>query len=54
MTYEEHDLVDLEVTVRNAKYWYIKARNAQRPSTALWNEYARLLHTLRLRKREMK
>lgn len=51
---EEHDLFVLEATVEAAKTRYVRERDAHRPATALWNEYARLLHTLRLRKREMK
>jgi hypothetical protein len=53
MTYEEYDLAKLEAAVADAKMRYIKARNARLPSASLWNEYARLLHTLRLRKRIM-
>ena len=49
------DLDELEEMVDRLKARYIKARNARQPSsTALWNEYARLLHFLRLRKRRMK
>ena len=54
IAFEEWDLAKLEAAVLDAKYWYIKARDAHQPSVPLWNEYARLLHTLRLRKREMK
>ena len=50
---EEHDLFVLEAAVKAAKVRYVQARNARQPSTAMWNEYARLLHMLRLRKREM-
>ena len=53
MTYEEWDLEELKAAVIDAKMRYIKMRNAHRPATALWNEYARLLHTMRLRRRSL-
>lgn len=46
-------LEHLEWAVEKFKARYIKARDARQPSAVLWNEYARLLHRLRLRKREM-
>ncbi len=51
--YEEHDLAELEAAVAEAKALYIREKDARRPSDHLWNEYARLLHTLRLRQRSM-
>ncbi len=48
------DLDELEEMVDRLKARYTKARDARQPSAALWNEYARLLHYLRLRKRRMK
>ena len=53
MTYEEYDLTELENAVAYTKARYIEARNARRPSTALWNEYARLLNAYRLRRRSL-
>lgn len=50
---EEHDLAKLEAAVADAKAIYTKERDARRPADHLWNEYARLLHALRLRKRSM-
>ena len=55
MTYEHLlDLDELEEMVARIKARYICERDAHRPATNIWNEYARLLHALRLRKREMK
>lgn len=41
----------LEEVVEVARVRYVLARDARQPSAHLWNEYARKLHTLRLRKR---
>jgi hypothetical protein len=54
MTLEEHDLLALEEEVEKAKMRYLHARSMRQPSAIQWNDYARLLYTLRLRKREMK
>lgn len=48
------DLDELEEMVDRLKARYVLARNARQPATVQWNEYARLLHFLRLRKRRMK
>ncbi len=53
MTYEEWDLTELWHAVSNAKCAYIRARNARKPSVALWNDYARLLNAYRLRRRSL-
>jgi hypothetical protein len=54
MTLEEHDLLALEAAVEEAKMCYLHARSMRQPSTTQWNDYARLLHLLRLRRREMR
>lgn len=46
-------LEQMEWAVEEARMRYIKAYDARYPCTALWNEYARLLHALRLRQREI-
>lgn len=53
MTYEEWDLTKLWNAVTYTKYAYIRARDARQPSAKLWNEYARMLHIYRLRRRSL-
>jgi hypothetical protein len=54
MTYEEWDLTELWNAVVYTKHAYIRARNAREPSTTLWNEYAKMLHAYRLRRRSLR
>lgn len=56
MTYEHLlDLDELEEMVARIKARYIEVRDAHLPSAPMWwNEYARVLYVLRLRKRSMK
>jgi len=52
---EDERLLALRLKVVEAiKAVYIRERNARRPSTVLWNEYARSLHEYWLLKRSMK
>jgi len=52
MTYEHLlDLDELEEMIARFRAQYIRVRNARLPSAPMWNEYARLLHVQRLRKR---
>lgn len=53
LPYSEWDIRDLEASVERIRAMYIQERDARRPSAHLWNEYARKLHALRLRKRSM-
>lgn len=52
--YSEWDIRDLEASLARIKAMYIEERNARRPTHRLWNEYSRLLHAVRLHKRNTK
>ena len=53
VTHEEYDLGELEIAVVTARVEYMRAtdRRDWTSASTLFNKYARLLHTLRLHKR---
>jgi hypothetical protein len=53
MLKEETRVAGAHLRVEVLRLIYIRERDARRPSTTQWNEYARALHEYRLMKREL-